>query len=64
MDRLLSDLDLDLDLELEEDVVACVALAISHTILLYGAWFDKTPQHTSVLSGQLWIAELLCGHDI
>ena len=62
MDRLLS--DSDLDSELEEDIVACVVLAIGHTILSYGARFDKTPQHTSVLSGQLWIEELLCGHDV
>ena len=53
MDHFLSDSDLDSDLdsELEQDVVACVALAIGHTILSYGAQFDKTLQHTSILSG-------------
>lgn len=25
--------------------------------------FDKVPQHTSILSGQGWIDELLAGHD-
>jgi hypothetical protein len=63
MDRLLSDLDSNSDSELEEDIVLCVALAIGYTMLLYGARFDKTLQHTSVLTGQLWIEELLCGHD-
>lgn len=29
----------------------------------YGSRFDKRPQHTSSLSGEQWVQELLHGHD-
>ena len=32
-------------------------------IALYALCFDKVPQHTSALSGQDWINELVTGHD-
>jgi hypothetical protein len=32
-------------------------------MLWYGSQFIKSPQHTSVLSGQLWLDKLLGGHD-
>ena len=49
--------------ELEEDLLIYSALLISCVLLWYGSWFNKTPQHTSVLSGQLALNELLGGHD-
>lgn len=51
------------DSELEEDILVYSALTISCVMLWYGSWFNKTPQHTSVLSGQLWLDKLLDGHD-
>jgi hypothetical protein len=60
----LTDLDLDSGSESElKDVVLCIAVSIGYAMLLYGARFIKTTQHTSILSGQLWIKELLDGHD-
>jgi hypothetical protein len=38
-------------------------LAVKECILLYALCFEKTPQHTSILSGQDWINELIAGHD-
>ena len=32
-------------------------------IALYALCFDKVPRHTSALSGQDWIDELVAGHD-
>ena len=55
--------DLDLDSELEEDLVVLSVMAINCTMLWYGSQFIKTPQHTSVLSGQLWLNKLLVRHD-
>ena len=49
--------------KLEEDLLVYSALSISCVLLWYGSRFNKTPQHTSVLSGQLWLNELLGGHD-
>ena len=60
MDTILMDSDSDSELE---DIVLCVAKAVGYAMLLYGARFIKTPQHTSILTGQLWINELLDGHD-
>lgn len=37
--------------------------ATSETALLYSARFDCMPVHTSRLSGQQWLDELLGGHD-
>ena len=63
MNALLSDSDSDSDSELEEDVILCVALSIGHAMLLYSSRFNKTPQRTSILSGALWVEELLDGHN-
>jgi hypothetical protein len=63
MDASVDLLDSDSDSELEEDLMVCTALFISHATLWYGSQFFKTPQHTSVLSGQLWLDELLGRHD-
>ena len=38
-------------------------LFIRESLLLYVSRFNKVPQHTSVLSGQAWIDELIAGHD-
>lgn len=38
-------------------------LTAKETLLLYASRFDKVPKHTSVLSGQNWIDELIKGHD-
>jgi hypothetical protein len=38
-------------------------VAIKEALLQYGSHFDKVPQHTSMLSGQDWINELISGHD-
>jgi len=37
--------------------------AIKECILLYASRFNRVPQHTSALSGQDWINELIAGHD-
>ena len=38
-------------------------LAAANATLSYASHFEKTPQHTSRLSGQQWIEELITGHD-
>ena len=38
-------------------------LATRDCIVLYALCFDKVPQHTSILSGQDWIDELIAGHN-
>ncbi len=38
-------------------------LATRDCIVLYALRFDKVPQHTSILSGQDWIDELIAGHN-
>ena len=63
MDASLDLLDDDSDSELDEDLMVCSAISVSYALLWYGSRFIKTPQHTSVLSGQLWLDELLSGHD-
>ena len=55
--------DLDLDSGLEEGLMVCSAVSISCAMLWYSSRFVKTPQHTSILSGQHWLDELLSGHD-
>lgn len=53
----------DSDSDLDEDLMVCSAISVSYALLWYGSQFIKTPQHTSVLSGQLWLDELLSRHD-
>ncbi|KAI9442812.1 hypothetical protein BJY52DRAFT_1108867, partial [Lactarius psammicola] len=44
---------------------ACmVVLATVEAARFYASHFDKVAHHTSRLSGQQWIAELLSGHDV
>lgn|ERR1700761_4579210 len=59
----LSDSDSDSDSDLDELAVVCSAMAAGFIMMSYGSRFIKTPQHTSILSGQLWVNELLGGHD-
>jgi len=42
-----------------------VTLLVSarESILLYASCFKKVPQHTSILSSQGWVDELISGHD-
>lgn len=40
-----------------------ILLSAREAILLYASRFNKVPQHTSILSGQNWIDELIDGHD-
>jgi hypothetical protein len=40
-----------------------VILASAAAAIGYASRFDKTPQHTSKLTGQEWVDELLDGHD-
>ena len=40
-----------------------VLLAATNVTLSYGSRFEKLPQHTSRLSGQQWVDELIAGHD-
>jgi hypothetical protein len=40
-----------------------IVVSIRECILLYASHFVKVPQHTSILSGQDWINELIAGHD-
>ncbi|KAF8264551.1 hypothetical protein EI94DRAFT_1738123 [Lactarius quietus] len=63
MDASVNLTDEDSDSKLEEDLLVCSAVAIGCAMLLYGSQFVKIPQHTPVLTGQLWLDELLCGHD-
>jgi hypothetical protein len=36
---------------------------IQECIFLYASRFNKVPQHTSILSDQDWITELIAGHN-
>jgi|ERR1700722_10655907 len=50
----------------DEQIVAATALICILTLGLVSysvAVKDKTPMHTSILSGQQWMEELLDGHD-
>ena len=55
--------DSDSDSGLEEGLMVCSAVSISCAMLWYSSRFVKIPQHTSILSGQHWLDELLGGHD-
>ena len=39
-------------------------LVAANATISYASRFEKTPQHTSRLSGQQWIEELIAGHDV
>jgi hypothetical protein len=55
----------DSDSEEEDDEVAFYCgFAVGMTISCYSSRFDKLPLHTSMLSGQQWLDELLSGHDM
>jgi hypothetical protein len=41
-----------------------LTLAAGNGVMSYVSHFDKEPQHTSRLSGQQWIDELIAGHDV
>jgi hypothetical protein len=45
-----------------QTLVVTVNLIITATLLYAGPLFDKTPYHTSILSGIGWTHELLSGH--
>ena len=40
-----------------------ILISVREAIALYASHFDKIPQHTSILSGQDWINELIAGHN-
>jgi hypothetical protein len=45
-------------------MVGFLFLAASRDMtLLYSTWFNHIPVHTSQLSGQQWVEELMDGHD-
>ena len=58
-----SESESDSDLE-EEDMIAQCSVAIVSSVLWYSSRFIKNPLHTSVLSGQQWLEELLAGHNM
>jgi hypothetical protein len=64
MSDALADALSDSDSELEEDIIVRCSVATVSCALWYSLQFDKTPLHTSVLSGQQWLNELLLGHDM
>jgi hypothetical protein len=43
--------------------ILVILLSAREAIVLYASRFEKVPQHTSILSGQEWIDELIDGHD-
>ena len=43
-------------------IIAMIQVAISATLLYAGPLYDKTPYHTSALTGAAWVCELLKGH--
>jgi hypothetical protein len=60
----------DEDEDIEILIIQVVVMAVIATILWagdsidqYASRFNKVPQHTSILSGQGWIDELIAGHD-
>ncbi|KAF9473465.1 hypothetical protein BDN70DRAFT_770991, partial [Pholiota conissans] len=40
-------------------VINSVALAVQ---IYARSYYDKTPHHTSILTGEMWVTELLNGH--
>ncbi|KAH9022581.1 hypothetical protein EDB85DRAFT_1895207 [Lactarius pseudohatsudake] len=59
----MSDSVADSDSKFEEEVLIFAALVFGVSVYWYSARFDKQPVHTSVLSGQQWLDELLAGHN-
>ena len=62
-------MDADVD-DLRRHVVQASAFAgitlilcVINAVTVYAVRFDKVPQHTSILSGQHWIDELIAGHN-
>ena len=39
-------------------------LVAANATISYASCFEKTSQHTSRLSGEQWIEELIAGHDV
>ena len=56
--------DSDSDSDLDEDAVIQCTLESFSALYWYSSRLIKTPLHTSVLSGQQWLDELLAGHDL
>ena len=40
-----------------------IIIAVGDATTQYASRFEKRAQHTSRLTGELWVQELLCGHD-
>jgi hypothetical protein len=43
-------------------IIAMIQVVINATLLYAGPLYDKTPYHTSALTGAAWVCELLNGH--
>ena len=43
-------------------IIAMIQIVITSTLLYAGPIYNKTPYHTSALSGVAWVCELLDGH--
>ena len=51
-------------LDRNQRIAGMVLLAATNATLSYVSCFEKLPQHTSRLSGQQWVDELIAGHDM
>ena len=51
-------------LDRNQRIAGMVLLAATNATLSYVSCFEKLPQHTSRLSGQQWVDELIAGHDV
>ena len=51
-------------LDRNQRIAGMVLLAATNATLSYVSCFEKLPQHTSRLSGQQWVDELITGHDV
>jgi hypothetical protein len=43
-------------------IITMIQVVITATLLIAGPHYDKTPYHTSALTGVQWVCELLEGH--